>query len=253
MQDIGPKVRTRDWLKKTRTKAREWSIDLMSRKFPTTVLTADIVLPENVLKRITRNTRIRSPQDIVELVKPRWFLAEEYGDELLACIREVDEERAAEQASRRTATNRTEESRQRDKGPSRLQRVHPIPVPRPVTATPQNKSPVRFPLVGSSTFNQAVPMLLQMPQAAHASSLNRFQSKYFYKNFKYSWYGTEQISRWCYSIRTKFRHLRVHKPHPTLSTPPTAASLYAGTAICNICGPNGTRPTKAPRLSRAGF
>lgn len=144
----GPATRRGQHLKNVRTALETWRVKLRNRKYPSSPFTPATLLPNSTLTTLASNARIKTPNDMVALLNPPWFLAARHGQEVIDLLAKLDaddkENREREKLERREAkkqeTARLREARRSQKTHERSQA--------------SASTPARA-LASSSTFNSA--------------------------------------------------------------------------------------------------
>ena len=103
----GPATRCGQHLKNIQTALETWRVKLQNRKYPSSPFTPATLLPNSTLTTLASNARIKTPNDMVALLNPPWFLAARHGQEVIDLLAKLDaddkENREREKLERREA------------------------------------------------------------------------------------------------------------------------------------------------------
>ena len=153
-RSAGPTTRRGDHLKNARQMLERWRFKTHYSHGPTS-FTAAGFLPDKILTTLASNARIRTVDDMINILQPPWIYARRHGQEVLDLLSGLDKAEKADReqaklAKRELRKKETVERQNENKRQKMLERAQA----HHLKTTPQQQQQSRRILDGSSSFNQ---------------------------------------------------------------------------------------------------
>jgi hypothetical protein len=137
----GPAIRRGEHLANVRAALNTWRYNTKRTSHTLGSVTAEVVMPNDILTKLATNARLRTVEDIeAAITKPRWIFTRRHGMEVLALLADLDraernarerakwlkaekvrEEREARLAEQKRAKEEIREQKKRDRAAARAQ------------------------------------------------------------------------------------------------------------------------------------
>lgn len=97
----GPANRRAEHLKDARAALERWRFRTVLDHYSLTSVTAAAILPDKILTALASNARIKTVEDMGEMLTPCWMLASRHGQEVVDLLKRSDAAYLAERESKK--------------------------------------------------------------------------------------------------------------------------------------------------------